>query len=197
MDTRKIVDSFRNAQIQLPRKTKQATSGRGRKQQQTSTSSKKSRTSGTTNAVESSSSAPQIVSGPYIKLVEQKPSILSYASTSSSTNTMDYREYVVRSWAGDSAVTATSTAALADVPVTKTYKHLVPRDRPHSMRNPSIVAKCELCENQANSTPGLGDLFGPYRVSPDLDFDIANENDGKDTPGQDKNLIEVVLLYFL
>lgn len=175
MDTRKILESFKNAQIvKKPRQKKSTLSNKP------NNSSKNPHKSLKTESVQPAD-VSKPYSGPYVKLIQQKHSALPIGFGTMSTNScesgnfMDYSEYVVKSAASDKDMTTAMNIGVQSGTLDKSYKHLVPRDRPATMKNPSLVARCALCENFANIVPGLGDLFGPYRVSSDLDFDMIDD----------------------
>lgn len=124
--------------------------------------------------------------------------------TNDNSASMDYSEYVVKSAASerDAAMAGAALgvinhhgigggqlAGTIDTALAKSYKQLVPRDRPAPMLNPTKVARCTLCENYANWAPGLGDLFGPYRVSGDYDCDMTDEQLGESRPDFEKGQI--------
>jgi hypothetical protein len=150
-ETRKILGSFKTAQIvtKQPRRKRTATNGGGK-----ASSSKEAPTS----LVESRS-------GPYVKLNKQ----------TLPNNNIEYATYVVKSSETKESLAASAAAAGGiDLGggINHTYKQLVPRDRAAPVRDPTRPARCSMCDNEANCVPELGDLFGPYRVSADYDTDL-------------------------
>lgn len=155
MDTRKILDSFRNAQIVQKQPRQKRGKGRPRKTQNATASP----TSTATTKAPSNT-------GPYVKLVMQK---LLHSRD-------EYPTFVVRSSEKDAVASATLWTADNLTMNKMSYKVLVPRDRAPPVTVPSAVQHCSMCSNSSNMCH-LGDLFGPYRVSEDYEIDMIDQID--------------------
>lgn len=169
-ETQKILDSFKNAQIvKKPRRKRTTTPLKSTKKAQKPQDIDRQKTE---TSVKPSTS-------PYVKLIKLKMTIPSVGSGATNSKTVDYSAYVVKSAATaekDSLSEPSTQIGGLDMALSKSYKLLVPRDRPAPMKTPLLVARCAFCGNYANFDSGFGDLFGPYRISEDCDFDLVDDD---------------------
>lgn len=172
-DVEKILNSFKTAKIE----TQSTKRKRTRQPESTPKGGKKA----TTSSQESTSAAAtsnKSNSGPYIKLVKHK---LGLSSATSATADIDYSTYVVKSNEREQVLSLSEAAIMGGggaqdaTTLAKSYKLYVPKDKPTAPLDSGRVHSCSMCGHRANAVTGLGDLFGPYRVTFDYARDLINE----------------------
>jgi hypothetical protein len=178
-ETQKLFKSFKNSKI-VPKKPK-STQGPGGKKSKKQNLSPESQLQ--------KAPAATINTGPHVKIIKQKLQL-------DERNSIDYPFFVVKQYsslinetnlANDSKANVArlndmNGTALHSADFINKYKFLIPREK-HFPVSRGAAAEvnnsdwvCSFCLNPANFSNGLGDLFGPYRVSADLESEIYVEN---------------------
>lgn len=151
----KILKSFKNVPKVSPTN-----------QQRQTPSDAKKRKSGTVEKEDRSMIRPSGVNtGPYVQRVKQK---LMHDSSQLS----EYYMCVVKQ-SETASESNTSVAGGNLVETSGRYKSVVPRERSFPIERKDEPWICCFCSNKANFMDGIGELYGPYRVSDDLEADIV------------------------
>lgn len=185
MDTRKILGSFKNAKIAIgktagrKRQMMNGSIGGGNHKNNTSLGGEnKSTTSHSNHHYHNNNNNNTTItnnsnSGPYVKLIKQKLKIDEASGKKSIA--VDYDLFVVKS-ANEREQNDNNEANAIDSTLSKSYKLLVPKEKPAGpVLDQSTIPLCAMCANQSNFLPGIGELFGPYRISADYENDLFNE----------------------
>jgi hypothetical protein len=169
-ETQKIINSFKKSKISIKKNFKCNEEKRSKTKRSIRSNIEQKNTKENASQLNSSNDK-QVNQGPFVWTIRQQVNI-------DKNKTIELPIHVVKQQ--HSAINNDENEFLNSDPMelTQKYKRLLPKEKHFPVLKPEMDLEdksewvCSFCMNGPNFTNGIGELFGPYRVSSDLEFDI-------------------------